>query len=186
LVEQRTENPRVDGSIPSLATTPKFLIHNVFRPSPAGHPCPSMVHPRTIRNWFDAARAATPAGRRGWRSGTWRGSSGGAPGGGVGAPAVPPEWAGAGRSGAGHGGGDGRPRRAAGGAREVSSLRTRAEKPGRTTGNALRRLTPLARREGPLRSDSSCVKHASLEVPSRCNFHKTQNWPAAKGRTQWL
>ena len=27
---RRTENPRVDGSIPSLATTPKFLIGNGF------------------------------------------------------------------------------------------------------------------------------------------------------------
>ncbi len=29
-VEQRTENPRVDGSIPSLGTTPFFLAHSVF------------------------------------------------------------------------------------------------------------------------------------------------------------
>ena len=33
LVEQRTENPRVDGSIPSLAT--KFLVVQVLRPLPS-------------------------------------------------------------------------------------------------------------------------------------------------------
>ena len=37
LVEQRIENPRVDGSIPSLATTSKFLICNGFRASPADY-----------------------------------------------------------------------------------------------------------------------------------------------------
>ena len=31
LVEQRTENPRVDGSIPSLATTSNSMNCNVFR-----------------------------------------------------------------------------------------------------------------------------------------------------------
>ena len=30
LVEQRIENPRVDGSIPSLATISKLLIRNGF------------------------------------------------------------------------------------------------------------------------------------------------------------
>jgi hypothetical protein len=33
----RTEKPRVDGSIPSLAIIPKFLIFNVFLASPADY-----------------------------------------------------------------------------------------------------------------------------------------------------
>ena len=37
LVEQRIENPRVDGSIPSLATTSNFLICMSFRASPADY-----------------------------------------------------------------------------------------------------------------------------------------------------
>jgi hypothetical protein len=34
------ENPRVDGSIPALATTPNFMISLGFRASPADHPWP--------------------------------------------------------------------------------------------------------------------------------------------------
>ena len=34
------ENPRVDGSIPSLATTSNFLIFMSFRASPADHRAP--------------------------------------------------------------------------------------------------------------------------------------------------
>ena len=30
LVEQRTENPRVDGSIPPLATIPMFFLNSVI------------------------------------------------------------------------------------------------------------------------------------------------------------
>ena len=37
LVEQRTENPRVGGSIPPLATTPNFLKRNGFPASPADY-----------------------------------------------------------------------------------------------------------------------------------------------------
>ena len=37
LVEQRIENPRVDGSIPSLATTSNFLIFKSFLASPADY-----------------------------------------------------------------------------------------------------------------------------------------------------
>jgi len=42
-----TENPRVDGSIPSLATISNPMIRNGFRASPADHPWPSIVDPRT-------------------------------------------------------------------------------------------------------------------------------------------
>ena len=35
-----TENPRVDGSIPSLATTSNSMIRNGFRVSPADYPGP--------------------------------------------------------------------------------------------------------------------------------------------------
>ena len=37
LVEQRTENPRVGGSIPPLATTPNFLKRKGFPASPADY-----------------------------------------------------------------------------------------------------------------------------------------------------
>ena len=37
LVEQRIENPRVDGSIPSLATISKFMICMRFTASPADY-----------------------------------------------------------------------------------------------------------------------------------------------------
>src|SRR3954469_15763186 len=50
LVEQRTENPRVDGSIPSPATTSNSMNAFAFRASPADYLRPSMVHPRTIGN----------------------------------------------------------------------------------------------------------------------------------------
>ena len=58
LVEQRTENPRVDGSIPSLATTSNSMIRNGFRVSPADHPWPSVADPRTIWNRVGAGRHA--------------------------------------------------------------------------------------------------------------------------------
>jgi hypothetical protein len=42
------ENPRVDGSIPTLATTSNSMNYNGFRVSPADYPCPSIGDPRTI------------------------------------------------------------------------------------------------------------------------------------------
>jgi len=58
---RRTENPRVDGSIPSLVTISNFLIRNGFRASPADyrevggsrHPLPRLPihrvrHPATL------------------------------------------------------------------------------------------------------------------------------------------
>ncbi len=50
-----TENPRVDGSIPSLATISKFLICNGFRVSPADHPWALMADLRTIGKWVDGS-----------------------------------------------------------------------------------------------------------------------------------
>ena len=47
----KTANPRVDGSIPSLATISNFMICMRFRVSPADYPCPSMADPRTIGKW---------------------------------------------------------------------------------------------------------------------------------------
>ena len=68
LVEQRIENPRVDGSIPSLATTSNFLKRNGFRVSPADEPWPSMLDLRTIGNGANAGRRgggeASPGRRR--------------------------------------------------------------------------------------------------------------------------
>jgi len=43
-----TEASRVDGSMPSLATTSNPMIRNGFWGSPADHPRPSMAVPRTI------------------------------------------------------------------------------------------------------------------------------------------
>ena len=176
---RRTENPRVDGSIPSLATTPKFLIRNGFRASPADHPWASMVHPRTIGNRVDAGPGRRPRrGRRGWELGTWRvwwGRAAG-PRGGPGVPEVPPEWAGGGRSGAGHGGGHGAGPAWPRGAREVSSLRARRAKAEPTLSTAARvkaqyasaartALPPrLSVRERALRSDErSGVHHDVVE-----------------------
>lgn len=57
-----TENPRVAGSIPSLDTTSNLSKRMGCRVSPADHPCPSMVHPRTIGKW---ARETSLRGRGG-------------------------------------------------------------------------------------------------------------------------
>ena len=45
------KSPRVDGSIPSLATTSNSMIRNGFRVSRADHPGPLMADPRTIGKW---------------------------------------------------------------------------------------------------------------------------------------
>jgi hypothetical protein len=50
-----TENPRVDGSIPSLAAISNSMICNGFRASPADPPWPSMADPRTNGKWVGAA-----------------------------------------------------------------------------------------------------------------------------------
>lgn len=63
----RTENPRVDGSIPSLATTSNSLKKHGFRVSPADYPCSSMADPRTIGKWV----IRRPPGQRGG-AGSWR------------------------------------------------------------------------------------------------------------------
>ena len=52
------DSPRVDGSIPSLATISNSMICNGFRVSPADYPWPSMVDPRTIGKWVDGAGLA--------------------------------------------------------------------------------------------------------------------------------
>ena len=54
---RRTENPRVGGSIPPLATTYNFLKRIGFSPSPADYRRPSMAHPRTIGNRVGRRRA---------------------------------------------------------------------------------------------------------------------------------
>jgi len=56
------ENPRVDGSIPSLATTSNSMIYNGFQPSRADHPWASMADPRTIGKRVMVTRGAAPAG----------------------------------------------------------------------------------------------------------------------------
>ena len=65
---RRTENPRVGGSIPPLATTPNFLKRNGFPASPADYRRPrgrkSADH-RTIGNRVDASAGSTrQCGRR--------------------------------------------------------------------------------------------------------------------------
>jgi len=48
------ENPRVAGSIPSLATISNLMIRNGFWASAADRPWPSMADPRTIGKWVGA------------------------------------------------------------------------------------------------------------------------------------
>ena len=55
------ENPRVAGSIPSLATISNSMIRNGFRVSPADRPASSMADPRTIGKWVGGS---TPCGVR--------------------------------------------------------------------------------------------------------------------------
>jgi hypothetical protein len=61
---RRTENPRVDGSIPSLATISNSMNCNGFRASPADYPWPDGTDPRTIGKWVGLAGAVHPTGRR--------------------------------------------------------------------------------------------------------------------------
>ena len=104
LVEQRIENPRVDGSIPSLATISNFLICMSFRASPADYRASILprnrADPRTIGNCaIRGPRAGGGAGDLGtWEAGDLRGRSAGCPAG----PDVAPEWARVRRAGAGH------------------------------------------------------------------------------------
>jgi hypothetical protein len=53
-----TENPRVDGSMPSLATISNSMIRMRFRVSPADYPCPLMADPWTIENRVSRRTAA--------------------------------------------------------------------------------------------------------------------------------
>ena len=75
MVEQRTENPRVGGSIPPLATTPNFLKRNGFPASPADYRRPrgrkSADH-RTIGNRVGRAGPRRGAGGdlANWKPGT--------------------------------------------------------------------------------------------------------------------
>ena len=148
LVEQRIENPRVDGSIPSLATTSKFLICMRFRASPADYPGPILARfwadPRTIGN---CAIRVPRGGRRGWRSGNlggWRPAGRGRRGAPAG-PDVAPEWARVRRAGAGHDDPHGAARRGGGGEREVSSKRPREFQSMWLCGEAARRAHGVRR-----------------------------------------
>ena len=71
------ENPRVDGSIPSLAITSKSMICIRFIVSPADYLRPDGTDPRTIGNWAD--RSPEPSGGAGdlgtWEAGELRGRS---------------------------------------------------------------------------------------------------------------
>ena len=106
LVEQRTENPRVDGSIPSLATTSKFLICMRFSGITRG--LSGVVLPRNrltsgLSEIGPFERPGRAAGLAIWEpgeAGDLRGAVGGVPGGARRCPGV---GAGATR-GAGHGG----------------------------------------------------------------------------------
>ena len=67
LTSPSSENPRVDGSIPSLATISNSMIRNGFRVSPADRLWPSMADPRTIGTRV----GGEPAGRGAGDLGTW-------------------------------------------------------------------------------------------------------------------
>ena len=113
LVEQRTENPRVGGSIPPLATTYKFLKRNGFPASPSDHrraAGPKIGRPSDSRE----SGRCTSGGRRA----SAVSESGVAP---AAAPS-PPEWMRGASPRGGHGGPHGRTPRVSRVAMEVSSL----------------------------------------------------------------
>ena len=71
---RRTENPRVGGSIPPLATTPNFLKRNGFPASPADYRRPlgaEMGRPSDCRKSGRSHEFTTPCGRRTGDLETW-------------------------------------------------------------------------------------------------------------------
>jgi hypothetical protein len=59
-----TENPCVDGLIPSLATTSNWMIRKGFLVSPLDHPEPLIVDPRTVGKWMGRGPARMADDRR--------------------------------------------------------------------------------------------------------------------------